>query len=132
MAFKRKAADTSAELVTAAAGPVVPGKRIEPDFERVEIRGGLTALAITPTAQADTASNFYTGKQLRILVGYGAGGGYDTVTRLMGKNLSKHIPGNPVPSHTYSLGLVPRVHLSIAPVSAMDPRHKAGGLDLLF
>ena len=77
MAFKRKAADTSAELFAAAAL-------------------GLATLAITPAAQADAVSDFYTGKQLRILVGYGAGGDYDTVTRLMSKHLSKHIPGNPV------------------------------------
>ena len=51
MAFKRKAADTSAELVAAAAGPGVPGKRIEPDFERVEIRGGLGAAPLTGGGQ---------------------------------------------------------------------------------
>ena len=47
------------------------------------------------TARADAVADFYTGKQLRILIGYGAGGGYDTVTRLLSKHLSKHIPGNP-------------------------------------
>jgi len=55
---------------------------------------GAMALA-APAAQADAVADFYKNKQLRILVGYGAGGGYDTVTRLVGKHLSKHIPGNP-------------------------------------
>jgi len=58
--------------------------------------GAAALLLAAPAAQADAVSNFYTGKQLKILVGYGAGGGYDTVTRLLGKHLSKHIPGNPV------------------------------------
>ena len=49
----------------------------------------------SPAAQADAVADFYSGKQVRILVGYGAGGGYDTVTRLVAKHLSKHIPGNP-------------------------------------
>ncbi|MEK9644042.1 MAG: tripartite tricarboxylate transporter substrate-binding protein [Alphaproteobacteria bacterium] len=49
----------------------------------------------TPAAKADAVADFYKNKQLRILIGYGAGGGYDTVTRLVGKHLSKHIPGNP-------------------------------------
>lgn len=52
-------------------------------------------LLAAPAAQADAVADFYKNKQLRILVGYGAGGGYDTVTRLVGKHLSKHIPGNP-------------------------------------
>lgn len=54
------------------------------------------AVALTALpARSDAVSDFYSGKQLTILVGYGAGGGYDTNTRLMAKHLSKHIPGNP-------------------------------------
>lgn len=53
------------------------------------------SLALSASAQADAVADFYKNKQLRVLVGYGAGGGYDTVTRLVGKHLSKHIPGNP-------------------------------------
>lgn len=52
-------------------------------------------LLVPGAAQADPVADFYSGKQLRILIGYGAGGGYDTVTRLMARHLSKHIPGNP-------------------------------------
>lgn len=56
---------------------------------------GMLSLA-APAAKADPVADFYSGKQLRILIGYGAGGGYDTVTRLMAKYFSKHIPGHPV------------------------------------
>jgi tripartite-type tricarboxylate transporter receptor subunit TctC len=38
---------------------------------------------------------FYQGKVLRIIVGFAPGGGYDTYTRLVGRHLGKHIPGNP-------------------------------------
>jgi len=53
------------------------------------------ALLAAPAVRADAIADFYSGKQLKILIGYGAGGGYDTVTRIMGKHLSRHIPGNP-------------------------------------
>jgi tripartite-type tricarboxylate transporter receptor subunit TctC len=46
-------------------------------------------------ARADAVADFYRGKNLRILIGYGAGGGYDTTTRLFARHLSRHIPGNP-------------------------------------
>lgn len=59
------------------------------------LAGAAALLLAAPAAQADAVADFYKGKQLRILVGYGAGGGYDTVTRLLGKHLSRHVPGNP-------------------------------------
>ena len=66
----------------------------------IRTTGALVATAAalllsSPAAQADAVADFYTGKQVKILVGYGAGGGYDTVTRVVAKHLSKHIPGNP-------------------------------------
>src|SRR5690606_7633668 len=54
------------------------------------------AMLAAPAAQADAVADFYSGKQLKILIGFGAGGGYDTVTRVMARHLGKHIPGNPV------------------------------------
>lgn len=55
-----------------------------------------TLIALAPAvSQADDVADFYKGKQLTILVGYGAGGGYDTNTRLLAKHFAKHIPGNP-------------------------------------
>jgi tripartite-type tricarboxylate transporter receptor subunit TctC len=32
---------------------------------------------------------------VRILVGFAAGGGFDTYARAIGRHLGKHIPGNP-------------------------------------
>ncbi len=59
----------------------------------------LAALGLLPrmdTAVAQDAGNFFAGKQIRILVGTGAGGGYDTAARLVARHLGKHIPGNPI------------------------------------
>src|SRR6266496_2943116 len=38
---------------------------------------------------------FYKGKTVRIIVGFPAGGGYDSYSRVIGRHLGKHIPGNP-------------------------------------
>lgn len=39
--------------------------------------------------------SFYKGKTARIIVGFPAGGGFDTYSRTIARNMSKHIPGNP-------------------------------------
>lgn len=53
----------------------------------------LSFLAVSGTAAK--AENFYAGKVLRFIVGYSAGGGYDTYTRTIARHMPKHIPGNP-------------------------------------
>jgi tripartite-type tricarboxylate transporter receptor subunit TctC len=40
-------------------------------------------------------AHFYEGKSIRIIVGFSAGGGYDAYSRLLGRHIGKHIPGNP-------------------------------------
>ena len=51
------------------------------------------SLLITPTRLP--AAPYYQGKVLRMLVGFTPGGGYDRMTRLLAKYISKHIPGKP-------------------------------------
>jgi tripartite-type tricarboxylate transporter receptor subunit TctC len=41
------------------------------------------------------AEDFYQGKTISIIVGYAAGGGYDTYARAFARHLGKHIPGSP-------------------------------------
>lgn len=41
------------------------------------------------------SDEFYRGKSVRIIVPYSPGGGSDTISRLIGRLISKHIPGNP-------------------------------------
>ena len=38
---------------------------------------------------------FYKDKTVRFVVGFSAGGGFDTYTRTIGRHIPKHIPGNP-------------------------------------
>jgi tripartite-type tricarboxylate transporter receptor subunit TctC len=63
------------------------------------IRGAavvLTAFALTVSAaRADAVSDFYKGKTINLIVGYGPGGGYDVFSRLLARFLGKHIPGSP-------------------------------------
>ncbi len=46
-------------------------------------------------ASAETIAEFYHGKTLRLLIGYGPGGGYDIYGRLVAEFLPKFLPGNP-------------------------------------
>jgi len=55
----------------------------------------LAAVVSVCVAGIAAAQDFYQGKTVRIIVGYSPGGGFDTFSRLIGRNLGKHIPGNP-------------------------------------
>jgi tripartite-type tricarboxylate transporter receptor subunit TctC len=47
------------------------------------------------TGPASAQEHFYKGKTIRIIVGFGAGGGFDAYARSLSRHMSKHIPGNP-------------------------------------
>jgi len=55
---------------------------------------GILALGAHVTALAATPP-FFKGKTVSIVVGYTAGGGYDTYARLVARHLGKYIPGKP-------------------------------------
>jgi tripartite-type tricarboxylate transporter receptor subunit TctC len=62
----------------------------------LRIVAALAALALAGlAARADPVSDFYKGKIVSVVVGYGSGGGYDVYGRLLASHLGKHIPGNP-------------------------------------
>jgi tripartite-type tricarboxylate transporter receptor subunit TctC len=44
---------------------------------------------------AGAQDDFYRGKTIRIVVGYTAGGGFDTYSRAIARHLAKHVPGKP-------------------------------------
>ncbi len=53
-------------------------------------------LAVFPAmARADTVADFYHGKTVQLVLGYGPGGGYDVYARLIARFLGKYIPGEP-------------------------------------
>lgn len=55
----------------------------------------LGAVALTVAAQGAAAADFYKDKQISIVVGSAAGGGYDAYSRLLARHLPNHIPGDP-------------------------------------
>ncbi|OGQ80851.1 MAG: hypothetical protein A3F90_08170 [Deltaproteobacteria bacterium RIFCSPLOWO2_12_FULL_60_19] len=57
--------------------------------------GLLASLFVTVAASAALGQQFYKGKTIRIIVGFAAGGGFDTYARAIARHLGKHIPGSP-------------------------------------
>jgi tripartite-type tricarboxylate transporter receptor subunit TctC len=55
--------------------------------------GALAGVLLAGVAAAQTPS--YEGKQLRMIIPSGAGGGYDTYARVLSAHLEKHLPGKP-------------------------------------
>jgi tripartite-type tricarboxylate transporter receptor subunit TctC len=66
------------------------------------------------TEPAFAQEPFYKGKTIRIIVGFGAGGGFDAYARSLSRHMGKHIPGNPtliVENMTGAGSLVAASHL---------------------
>jgi tripartite-type tricarboxylate transporter receptor subunit TctC len=73
--------DTSHQIIRAVAGTLLTGV--------------LLATARAASASADEVASFYQGHPLNIVVGYSAGGGYDLYARVLGRYISKYLPGHP-------------------------------------
>lgn len=58
------------------------------------ILAGLAMLGVSG-AHADSIGDYYKGKTLKVIVGYGPGGGFDTYARLLADHLPSHLPGKP-------------------------------------
>jgi tripartite-type tricarboxylate transporter receptor subunit TctC len=56
---------------------------------------GAATLVSSVPVRADPIADFYRGKTLRMLIGYGPGGGYDIYGRLVAEFLPRHLPGRP-------------------------------------
>lgn len=78
--------------------------RLWPDvhpLRRLAACCGLTGLAailavwVAPEAHAQSAEDFFKGKQISFFIGYNPGGTYDIYSRLAAAHLSRHIPGQP-------------------------------------
>lgn len=67
-------------------------------IKRLSIAAGLAlAIAGAPmgTASADPVADFYKGKTVKFVVGGSAAGGFSLVARVVGRHMSKRVPGNP-------------------------------------
>src|ERR1700759_3117800 len=62
-----------------------------------EVRWIAVAIALLSMqpANAEDSQDFYKGKTLTTIVGFGVGGGYDSYARLLAYYLGKYIPGQP-------------------------------------
>lgn len=58
------------------------------------VAAGASYLAL-PSSHAQSAKNFYEGKQIRFIVHTASGGGYDQWSRLVTRHWGRYIPGNP-------------------------------------
>jgi tripartite-type tricarboxylate transporter receptor subunit TctC len=61
---------------------------------RIAVVVVIAALLVTGERAAGQDS-FYRGKTMRIVVGFSAGGGFDTYARVLSRHLPRHIPGSP-------------------------------------
>jgi tripartite-type tricarboxylate transporter receptor subunit TctC len=68
----------------------------------------LVLSASVSTSRAQTVPAFYKGKSIRLLIGFGPGGGYDIYARVVAAHMGRHIPGEPsiVPQNMPGAGSV--------------------------
>ena len=96
----------------------------------------LTALVVLTSVDGSSvqAQSFFEGKTVRIVVGAGAGGGFDTYARLLGRHMGKRIPGNAtvlVENMTGAGGLIAANHLyRVAKPDGLTVGHFVGSLFL--
>lgn len=65
---------------------------------RIALVCGALALLATvgsTTARADATADFYNGKQMRVIIGFGNGGTSDIFARTISRHMGRHIPGQP-------------------------------------
>jgi tripartite-type tricarboxylate transporter receptor subunit TctC len=87
------------DLPSASAFGTVPStrKKVREDFHMSWLRFAfafLLTMGAWASCQADTA-DFYRGKTINIIIGYGPGGGYDIFARLLARWYGSHVPGKP-------------------------------------
>lgn len=86
------------------------------------------------THSAAGAQDFYHGKTVKIVVGFSAGGGFDTYARALGRHMGKHIPGKPaiiVENMTGAGSMIAANHVyNVAKPDGLTIGHFIGGLFL--
>jgi tripartite-type tricarboxylate transporter receptor subunit TctC len=85
-------------------------------------------------AEAASSDDFFKGKTIRIVVGFSAGGGFDTYARTIARHIGKHIPGQPgvvVENMTGAGSLIAANHVyRVAKPDGLTIGHFIGGLFL--
>src|SRR5882672_10433945 len=95
-------------------------------------------LAGAPAA-AQGVADFYRGRTINFVVGFGPGGGYDLYARVISRHIRRHIPGNPivvvqnmdgagsVRAANYVFGVAPKDGTVIAAVNQNMPMYQLLG-----
>ena len=94
----------------------------------------IVALGFANASRAASVDDFYKGKNVRIVVGFSAGGGFDTYARALARHMGKHIPGSPelvVENMTGAGSLIAANHVyKVAKPDGLTIGHFIGGLFL--
>jgi tripartite-type tricarboxylate transporter receptor subunit TctC len=69
--------------------------RVNPCDLPIAIMLAAAALLMSSPAPAQSVANFYAGKNVNVLIGFSAGGGYDAYARTLARVMGRHLPGNP-------------------------------------
>jgi tripartite-type tricarboxylate transporter receptor subunit TctC len=99
-----------------------------------KVRWLLVAIAVAGLAASAgaTTHDFYRGKTVRIVVGFAAGGGFDTYSRAIARHLGRHLPGSPtivVENMTGAGSLIAANYLyKVAKPDGLTIGHFIGGL----
>jgi tripartite-type tricarboxylate transporter receptor subunit TctC len=56
----------------------------------------LVAVLASASAAADPVEDFYKGKKIQLMIGFGAGEAYDVYARTLAHTMPKYLPGNPL------------------------------------
>ena len=64
-------------------------------WRRLVLAVSFAAIAVSHASAQDQVAQFYKGRQINVIVGSSAGGGYDIYARLLSRHMPKYIPGNP-------------------------------------
>jgi tripartite-type tricarboxylate transporter receptor subunit TctC len=94
----------------------------------------LVVAGFVTAGESAGVDDFYQGKNVRIVVGFSAGGGFDTYARAIARHMSKHIPGGPsivVENMTGAGSLIAANHVfKVAKPDGLTIGHFIGGLFL--
>lgn len=94
----------------------------------------LVVVSFVTASEGASVDDFYKGKSVKIVVGFSAGGGFDTYARAIARHMGKHIPGGPnivVENMTGAGSLIAANHVfKVAKPDGLTIGHFIGGLFL--
>src|SRR5437763_12382352 len=112
-------------------------KRSAPAMLAIIVVAGIVAYP----AGAGPVEDFYRGKQIRMYIRAAPGGNYDVYSRVLGRHISRFIPGNPIVlplnmpgggglvALNYVAGAAPRDGTVLTMITQTFPMDQALGLD---